>query len=335
MTKRFFLPVLLIFILCISCSGITEQPGFVSIFSGQDGGITLKNIEQSQNNEITLMFEGSVSNLKAYALRGNLTEEIACTVQEEEKDSKVKSGSQDNENDDCSVFRIKPMTGFKIGEDFKICGRVEAGLNQILDFELPFKGVNTNPAKLLFSSLKLGSSAKLGFIKFIVKKSGNLFGINLVNAGNSKDKDYVFPAFEVEAGNIIVFYWFLPQDGSAQEDGILVSASECNALAAGEKAFCFWGKLQKFQPKKTNAIIIKTSQNGSVQDAVLFKNPKNEEWGSQEIEQAAFEAAESGFWQPDGDILNAVQANITATKTLKRISLETINHEAEDWVLTK
>ncbi|UTY29559.1 hypothetical protein [Treponema putidum] len=335
MKKRFFLPILLVLSLFASCSGMIEQPGFVSIFSGHDGSITLKNIAQSQNNEITLGFEGLVKNIQVYALRENAIEEIACTVQElnTEENTTIKAAA--SANDEISIFKITPLSSFGIGEAFKICGKVKAGLNEVLDFELPFKGSNNNPAELSFSSLKVGSASKPGFIKFSVKKSGNLFGINLVNAGNSKEPDYVFPAFEVKEGNTIVFYWFLPLDGSEPEDGVLVSAADCDALVQGEKAFCFWGKLQKFQPKKTNAIIIKTGQDGTLQDAVLFRNPNDETWGKEEVEQAALEAAEAGLWNPDGDILNAVQVKMTPTKLIKRISQETINHDAGDWVLPK
>jgi len=335
MKKRFFVPVLLILSLFASCSGMIEQPGFVSIFSGYDGNITLKNIEQSQNNEITLVFDGYVKNIQVYALRENSNEEIACTVQELNTEENTTSKAAASANDETSIFKIIPLFSFGIGEAFKICGKVKAGLNEVLDFELPFKGSNNNPAKLSFSSLKLGSTSKQGFIKFRVKKSGNLFGINLVNAGNSKEPDYVFPIFEVKEGDIIVFYWFLPLDGSEPEDGVLVSAADCDALGPGEKAFCFWAKLQKFKPKRTNAIIIKADQDGTLQDAVLFRHPKDETWEKEEVEQAALEAAEAGLWKPDGDISNAVQANITPTKKIKRISQETINHNAADWILTK
>ena len=335
MKKRFFLSVLLVLSLCASCSGMIEQPGFVSIFSGNDESITLKEFEQSPNNEITLIFEGRAAGLQAYALKGNLSEEILCTVEEIEAADFSQDKAYKAKNGDLSVFKIKPSASFEIGEDFKICGKVAGNMSQILDFELPFKGANTRPAELSFSSLKLGSTSKQGFIKLRVKKGGNLFGINLVNAGNSKEPDYIFPAFEIKEGNVIVFYWYLPPDGSEPEDGILVSADACNALEPGEKAFCFWAKLQKFQPKRTNAVLIRTSQNEGLQDAVLFRNPKDEEWGRPEIERAALEAAEAGLWQPDGDILNAVQANITPAKMIKRISQVTINHNAADWVLTK
>ena len=335
MKKRFFLSVLLVLSLCASCSGMIEQPGFVSIFSGNDESITLKEFEQSPNNEITLIFEGHAAGLQAYALKGNLPEEILCTVEEIEAADFSQDKAYKAKNEDLSVFKIKPSASFEIGEDFKICGKVAGNMSQILDFELPFKGANTNPAELSFSSLKLGSTSKQGFIKLRVKKGGNLFGINLVNTGNSKEPDHVFPAFEVKEGNVIVFYWYLPPDGSEPEDGCLISSKDCEAIEAGEKAFCFWAKLQKFQPKRTNAVLIRTSQNEGLQDAVLFKHPKDEEWGRPEIERAALEAAEAGLWQPDGDLLNAVQANITPTKMIKRVSLKTINHNAADWILTK
>ncbi|UTC62751.1 hypothetical protein E4O00_11270 [Treponema sp. OMZ 788] len=323
MTKRFFLLVLLVLSLSASCSGMIEQPGFVSIFLGNDERLILKEFEQSQNNEIGLVFEGAVSDLQVYALKENNPEEILCTVE------KVEAAES------FSAFKIRPSKNFTIGEDFKICGKVSGGMSQILDFELPFKGANTKPAELSFSSMKLGSTSKPGFIKFDVKSDGNLFGIKLVNAGNSKEPDFAFPAFEVKAGNIIVFYWFLPSDGSEPEDGILVSAESCAALEAGEKAFCFWGRLQKFQPKRTNAVLIREPKTEALQDAVLFRHPKDEDWGVNEIENAVLEAVAAGLWKPDGDILNAVQANISPAKMLKRLSYEKINRNAEDWTLTK
>lgn len=337
MKKRFFLPFLLVLSLCASCSGMIEQPGFVSIFLGNDDGITLKGFEQSQNNEIILFFEGGVSKLQVHALKGALPEEILCNVEEIEAAEFLQDKAYKAKNGDfpVSVFKITPNANFEIGEDFKICGKVSGSINQFLDFELPFKGANNKPAELSFYSLKLGSASKQGFIRFNVKKSGNLFGISLVNAGNSKESDYIFPAFEAEAGSIIVFYWFLPSDGSIPEDGALVSSDACNALEAGEKGFCFWGRVKKFQPKRTNAVLIKTGQNEGLQDAVLFRHPNDQDWGRPEIEQAALEAAEACLWMPDGDLLNAVQANITPAKMIKRISQETINHNAADWVLTK
>ncbi|UTC66910.1 MULTISPECIES: hypothetical protein [unclassified Treponema] len=326
MIKRFFLLFMLVLGLFASCSGMIEQPGFVSIFSGADGNITLKNIEQSQDNGITLVFEGEVKNIRAHALRGNSTEELVCNIQEAASGENIQAKT---------VFKITPIANFEIGEDFKICGQVDSALNQCLDFELPFKAANNNPAELVFSSLKIGSASKPGFIKLLVKKSGNLFGLTLVNAGNSKDRDYVFPPFEAKKGSIIVCYWFLPLDGSEPADGTLVSSNDCEALETGEKAFCFWGRVKKFSPKKTNAVTIKQPYTGELQDAVLFRNPKDEDWGVPEIEQAASEAIDAGVWNPDGEVLNAVQANITPTKILKRISLETIKHNAADWILTK
>jgi len=121
-----------------------------------------------------------------------------CTVEEIEAADFSQDKAYKAKNEDLSVFKIKPSASFEIGEDFKICGKVAGNMSQILDFELPFKGANTRPAELSFSSLKLGSTSKQGFIKLRVKKGGNLFGINLVNTGNSKEPDHVFPAFEVK-----------------------------------------------------------------------------------------------------------------------------------------
>lgn len=324
MTKRFFLLLMPVLSLCVSCSGMIEQPGFISIFSGIDDGITLKSFEQSQDNEISLIFEGSADDLKIHALKDG--EKAVCSIQKLEP--------QENEDSNLSIFKVIPLVQFKIGEDFKICGTIKSGLNQSLDFELPFKGANNNPAELVFSALKVGSTSNPGFIKFQVKKRGNLFGFELLNTGNSKEADYTFPPFEVEEGKIIVYHWFLPIDGSEPEDGSLASSHGCNALEQGEEAICFWGKFKKFTPKKTNAVLIKQPYTGEIQDAVLFRNPTDENWGKPEVEYAANQASEKCLWKPDGDISNAVQANITPAKMIKRVSLELINHNAGDWSLT-
>jgi len=347
MKKRFFVPVLLILSLFASCSGMIEQPGFVSIFLGNDDNISLKEFEQSQNNEISLVFEGRANIVDVHALRENSNEEIACTVQKIAMDENSRAAASASDDFPISSFKITPLGDFKIGENFKIRGQVDSGSNQALDFELPFMGVNNNPAELVFSALRLGPISetktkdkpkpkpKSGFIKFVVKKSGNLFGLKLINVGNTKEADYTFSFFDVKEGDIIVYNFFLPSEGTEPEDGSLMSSKECKALENGEKGFCFWGKFEKITPKRTNAILIKEPQNGKIQDAVLFRHPKDETWEKEEVEQAALEAAEAGLWKPDGDISNAVQANITPTKKIKRISQETINHNAADWILTK
>lgn len=324
MTKRFFLLFMLVLGLCAACSGIIERPEFVSIFSGFDEEITLKKFEQSQDNEITLTFEGQADDLKVHASKGG--EEAACSIQKLE--------SQENEDGKLSIFKIIPLVQFKIGEEFKIHGSIRSGLSQCLDFELPFKGANNKPAELLFSALKVGSTSNPGFIKFQVKKSGNLFGLELLNAGTTKEPDYIFPPFEAEEGKLIVYHWFLPIDGSELEDGSFASSHECNALEEGEEANCFWGKFKKFNPKKTNAVIIKQPYTEEIQDAVLFRNPKEESWGRPEIEYAAHKAAEAGLWKPDGELKNAIQENITPSKMIKRVSNKNIHHNAEDWKLT-
>lgn len=334
MKKRFFLPVLSVLSLFLSCSGMIEQPIFVSIFSGSRGEVSLKSFEQTENNEIVLVIEGNANIGDVHALRENSNEEIACTVQKIAANENSRAAASETDGVPVSTFKIIPTGDFKIGEDFKIRGQIDSGLNQSLDFELPFAGVNNNPAELVFSAVKIGSISTAGFIKLVVKKSGNLFGLKLINAGDKKETDYTFPPFDVKEGDIIVYNFFLPSDGTEPEDGILMNSNDCKALGAGEKGFCFWGRFKKFQPKKTNALLIREPQNRKIQDAVLFRWNKDEAWEMPEIEQAAIEAAEAGFWNPDGDILSAVHINVKSP-ILRRLSLKTINHNAADWVLVK
>ncbi len=350
--KKFFL-VLFTCLLMASfsaCSGSHDQVSFVSLYSDEESNSDaswqtslmpkLNNFELREGNELRLFLSGYVSKVNVYALRGNSQERINCSV-ELLQDDKAKSADSSNKAKRYE-YAVKANADFKVGEKFIIEGSVESGANSVLDFSIPLEGFNSKPAKLLFSELRLGSTKKFGYIRFKVMEGGNLFGLKLLMPANRKAVEYSFPVAEVKKGENIVYHWFIPPDSDVVDE--LNNAKECGNKSAFADARDFWGRFKKFNPKRSNAILLRSSDGGALQDAVLFLHPKEDDWAKEEIAKAAKLAIKEGFWllpenlegsdkseNPD----NAIRLNITPTKKIVRKNLYKLKHSPEDWKMLK
>lgn len=301
------------------CTGAIEQPGFVNIFLPETGGNTLKEFELLSGNVAKLTFEGAVSDIQVQALRGEpgeTEEAVLCSVEWE----KTAYGT---------VFTVKPQAEFGIGEKFTLKGSVKTRAG-VLDFSLPFEGFNTRPALLAFYAVKLGSTSNPGYIKFKVLSEGNLLGLNLLSPADTKAAEYTFPAAEVKKGETVTYHRFLPKDEHTAIDET-ESPDQSSADGALNTERDFWGRFSKFNPKKTNALLLKTSKTGAIQDAVIFMHPDEEEWGSSEVERAVKEAVNAEKWLPDASAENTVRENITPATRIIRTSMQDITHSAQDW----
>ncbi len=332
--KKFLVVLLFGVSFCLSCKGIGEQPKFVSIFSGErnSGGVpVLTDFSVQEENTIILDFEGEVAKIEAVAVRANSEEKIDCKIEplSNKTGKKAKGGVVQK-----SRYKVIPSGEFKIGEAFELTGSVEATDKSVLDFTLALKGQNSKPAKLIFTQIKFGSTKNYGFIKFKVVEGGNLFGLKLLMPANSKAAEYSFPIAEVKKGENIAYHWFLGDGQDSAVDEVNFEG-ECVDKWAFRDARDFWGNFKKFTPKRSNALVLKTSDGGDIQDAVLILNPKEDNWGKEEISAVAEEAGEAGFWQPDGEAENALKVNITPSKMIVRANLNKIKHTASEWSLQK
>ncbi len=336
--------------LCLwaSCSGSVEQPSFVSLYSdsvssnSEIGNETaqdstspkLKSFSLGDQNVLAIVLSGDVKNLKAHAFRSSaMDKEIACVVErisESGEDVDEKTVAEDSE---LVVYKIRPSQIFEIGESFVIEGSVEGSGSSNLDFSLPFKGLNSKPAKLLFTELRLGEGKKHGYIRFKVIESGNLSGLTLCMPANTwaKATEYTFPVAKVEKGEKIAYHWYTPPDSPGVVDEVNDDV-KCSDKHAHSDARDFWGNFKKFNPKKTNAIILKSAKNGPLQDAVLFVHPKDADWMHESVAAVAQEAVDAGLWFPDASPKGALIVNITSTKKIKRKNLSNLKHSALDWV---
>lgn len=291
--------ICLLFITVAGCKGFIEQPAFVSIFSTENTTAVLKTFELLSDNSVVLTFEGKVTDVMAHAIRENSNEEIACTSEELKPEN-------NSENDEIhTVFKISPAAQFKPGEAFTLAGSAECGKNNILDFSLPFFGANSNPASLIFSEIRVGTTKSPAYIKFKVSKAGNLFGLYLRSAAE-KGKDYVFPAAEVQKDEIVVLHRYIPANVDSVTDEIN-NDGECTAPGnfTGERDF--WHTIKKFTPSKSNIFLLKTGIDGTISDVLVIAALKENEWTKDGIKSVIKEAEKSGIWKPDCSIENAVR----------------------------
>ncbi len=352
MTYKKFLLLQFIFLAlsCFaSCSGGFEQTRFVSIFSFNEGrGNSSRSVSGSENtansnmpklehfdllagNELNLELRGLVKGIKAHVLVLPNMEKKACTVELVEE----KHGSKKEKSSSAAYLcKIKPGVEFDIGEEFIIEGSVYSIGNEVLDFSIEFKAVNDRPAKLLFSEIKLGSTKNPGFIRFKVLESGNLSGLTLLMPAHKKAQSYVFPVAEVKKGEELVYHWFIPP-GVDEPIDELNHKRECKLASAFDNARDFWGHFKKFTPKRSNALVLKNSLKGSMQDAVVFLNPKEAEWGNADIAELVEEIEDNSLWFPDSKPENALVLNITPSKKIVRKNLRRIKHSADDWTMIK
>lgn len=290
-----------LFALIAGCKGFIEQPSFVSVISPEEKNVVLKQTDLNADGDVTLSFDGKVSKLNVYAANEK-DSQIACSVE------KIKA--EDSEDSPKSVFKVHPLTNFKIGEEFKIIGSAECGKNTVLEFSLPLKGVNSNPAQLEFCEFQLGTTTKPTYIKFRVTKAGNLFGLYLYSSGESK-KDYAFPACDVVENEIIVLHRHLPTENPELATDEIDSADTCNASFAFKSARDFWHKIKRFTPAKTNVLLLKSSKDGKVISVLATASTKDSDWKKEPIKLAATQA--ENVWLPDCAIENAIQIEKAGT----------------------
>ncbi len=350
--KILIFALLVQFGLWISCSGSVEQPSFVSIYpkdsdtanannvnadesesGSKQGSVTpkLKSFSLGAGNELRLVFSGEITKVSAYAYKASdKSQKIDCSV---EAISSNAENQDKSSGENLSIYKVIPATTFSIGEKFVIEGSAEGAGNEALDFSLPFGAVNSKPAKLLLSEVRLGDTKKLGYIRFKVIESGNLSGLTLFMPANSwaKATEYSFPVAEVKKGEEVAYHWFSPPDSSVVDE--INSDVICSNKFAHSDARDFWGKFKKFTPKRSNVIVLKSSSDGKVEDAVLFLNPKEDAWTNEALESMAQEAVDGKLWLPDAKPTSAFNLNITPSKKIVRKDVSNLKHSAVDWEL--
>ena len=221
-----------------------------------------------------------------------------------------------------------------IGIDYKVEGMAFDSAGNSLTFSVPFKGFNSNPAKVVITELRnaYGSKPSNGkgrrseFVELYVLKGGNLSGLELVSATNGDKTKFVLPAVEVKEDDYVTLHMRtiiaegLDGEGMFSELGgnLKLSTHEDSCDTARD----LWSECTKKPFASSDIVVLRNSNNSEILDAVVFAKSDCTEW-KKGISDFASIVSESGIWQGGASIENAVCCdNASATRSLSRKNLK-------------
>lgn len=331
----FFVIAALCILFGAGCVGFSQQPVFADITGDKAQPVKLVEQTLTGQNMIHLRFSGTAELTSADVFLPDREHPVTCSIAKIDAAKDENSGLAMVKGNTYTEFAVSPSEAIDAGETFMVRGSVSDCEHSVLDFVLPFKGVNTHPARLRITEIRpfYGSKPKSEFIEFMVTDAGNLAGLMLMNVGDKKNPHYTFPSAEVSKGEVIVYHWRSVEENICDELSAKTVSGGTQACAAARD---FWGPYKSVPKRSANAVLLKESTSGIVQDAVLYCTKKEFEkrkktgagWDSELLEQTAEDAAANGVWQGGGNISGAVIADITASKSLARSATAFANNAA-------
>lgn len=289
MKKFLCMAVSAITLIGISCKGFEVQPNFVTIFGTDEKTFKLESFEQQPDNSVKLVFSAPVE-LTEVTVYNAVPEQLVCNTTKENIDG-------------VEFYVIRCAGNIPIGEPYTVSGKVKSG-KTTQDFSLKFIGKNSNPAQLAFVEYKpVHSTAKNSdpeFIKLKVIKSGNISGFTIRAVGSKKVPDYVFPACEVNEGEII----FVHLRAGAEKNADQNFADETGESIARDikTARDFYARNFDKPSKREANIVVLDEDNEHVQDFLVCVHAKGFadgefQWNDEatalikKLQQAGFEDA--------------------------------------------
>lgn len=268
-------------------------------------------------------------------------------------------GNIDCRYEENSVF-LEFQSETSIGAGYKVEGLAFDSSGNSLTFSVPFRGFNSNPAKVIITELRnaygtrtiKGTSDKVHrseFVELYVLKAGNLSGLEIVSAANGDKTKFILPPVEVKENDYITLHMrAIVADGpdgegmfNETEDDLTVSTHEDSCDTARD----LWSECTKKPFADSDIIVLRNSGTSEILDAVVFAKSNCAEW-KKGAEQLAFLVSESGVWQGDVSVENAVLCdNVSATRSLSRLNLaesieayktgQPIRNSKDCWIVAK
>ena len=226
------------------------------------------------------------------------------------------------------IVKVVLEQEMQVGQEYEFYSQLTDTVGNTLTIAVPFTGFNSRVPELLITELQTESVSSQNkaeknagiyrneFVELLVLKGGNLAGLELLSGYDGDAKKYVFPAIEVQTGQVIVVHMRKRGNGCiSEEDDNLAQAF---ASYTGDEVRDLWTDIESTTlGNKTDIILIKNCADNRVIDAVMFRASNIEAWTKTMIEYSQL-IDESGIYE-SGDIENAfVTDGLTATKTLVR-----------------
>lgn len=223
--------------------------------------------------------------------------------------------------------------GTKVGKTYVLEGVVYDVDGSSLTFALSFIGYNGHPAQIAISEIrsernkseskKNGITFKDEYVEFLVLKSGNLSGLELVAGSDGEDKKYAFPAIDVERGEFVVVHC---RNEEQEINGMCVDEVTGDKTLSGatdssDDAWDLWIDNKDARIGKNDVVVLRDSFSGNLLDAVLYCE-SGKKWSKPLQSELAEKAVEAGLWKGEADVSSAADSSKASyTKSLCRSDL--------------
>lgn len=258
----------------------------------------------------------SVPSVESFSVRGRNIIHLDCSerivldkvcVLEEGSEEEFAVADAVTYSEDGKSCDVELSKNTLVGKNYVFSGKVFDITGNSLEFSQTFTGFNENPARLMFNEVYVKGDSKnqvAEFVEFVVLKSGNICGLELVSASKGEEKKYSFPAIDVKRGDYIVVHGRTAFTNSktkekkeiesfADEDGddICLSKSKFSCDSARD----LWREGDDKIISDTDVLILRDGTAKNMKDAVLFSADSKNEWKPR-MKEFAEEAHSLGIW---------------------------------------
>lgn len=226
----------------------------------------------------------------------------------------------------------------EVGQAYEIFGTVEDNTGNSLTFCLPFTGFNSRVPELLMTEVQIKYSKGKGeFVEFLVKKDGNLGGLELVSGADGDSKKYEFPPVEVKAGEVFLVHLRTAEEGCVNETGDNLNEASAPYSAAGVRDLWSENTTARFNDSSDVILLRNGNLGGSaagtaILDAFMYAAEDAVEWkkGTADFARAAVEA---GIYESD-EISEATSSKgATYAKSFHRVNVNESLTNGNSWEL--
>ena len=240
--------------------------------------------------------------------------------------------------EDGSTVRVRLKESPAPGVQFVADLLAEDAKRNTINVIVPFRSRNNRMPSLAINELRTeNSKPKSEFIELKMKTAGNLGGIRLFIASNSKEPlVYEFSPVEVRKDEYVVLHLRTTEEACKDEYG--GDLGESGGTDSSPSARDFWAPGNTKLLRKTDMVYL-LDQDDRALDAVIISENPDSWWNKDYFAQAADFLFQQGAWKSvEGGICRPADALIsgktTNTRTICRDETAENTNTAANWYIT-
>lgn len=315
-------------------SGDYESPELLNVKSVSTSKIIIEFSEEVKVTGVTLCEASNQNMLSDFA--GNSGEtgafESSFDFLMSEPDSIPLNQSLSSDGKQVFCNLENPL---KIGQKYILYGIVEDKNGNSLTFASPVIGFNSHPATIVMTEIqdKTTTGGGVEFVEFYVLAPGNLAGLVFSSANDGEEFDYIFPAVEVNAKEIIVLHLRNSDEGCVSEftEDLVLSSAPGSSISARD----IWIENSQARLGASQDVLTLFDVNsGTIKDCFMYARNNKTEWSKTEVQVAANRAFESGIWKGGSTLENAFMLSGTSVQGIfERTNIDELELLAESGTL--